>query len=59
MIYLEECFINVYGISQYKTLYKGNNFFEAEKLMKQNKTKNRLEIYNSNTGALIACKIAE
>lgn len=55
MIYTSEEFTNIYGKIQYRTLYKGDSFDEADKTMRNYKGKNRIEIFGHD-GDLLAVK---
>ena len=53
MIYVTEEFENIYGKMQYRTLYKGECFNDADKVFKNYLGNNKVELFG-NDGELIA-----
>ena len=58
MIIVERRFKNIYGIFQYETLFKSDDYFKVEDFFKNFKTDDRLEIWNSLQGELLAVREA-
>jgi hypothetical protein len=56
MIIVERRFKNIYGVFQYETLYKSDDYFKSEKFFKNYKTADRLELWNSLQGELLAVR---
>ena len=57
MLYVERIIEkNIYDLPQRFTIYRGNNFKEAEEIMKKDKSGHRIEIWSSVTMDLIAFK---
>ena len=58
MLYVSEEYKNIYGVMQYRTLLKTDDFNAADKCMREYMGNNRVTIDSTNTMDTIAVKSA-